>query len=206
MRPSDAPPRRFKTLVRSSGDLATLGDFAPHACPRPASSQWQTPSVRAGRKPRASRVRACEARPQAPHRPSGCPSGQLSLCPTSVTPLEAPLIGQDSSDNKPALGDGDKESEKFFRQRLQPRRVGKGAPSRRAHHGQAKAVLMRKMVGTPSGAHSRDRWLCPPYGSGEPVMPTTPRRRRSPPRRRRSPCAPASLPARQCSRRRNAPA
>src|ERR1043166_9180969 len=32
-----APPRRLKTLVRSSGDVATLGDFAPHACPRPAS-------------------------------------------------------------------------------------------------------------------------------------------------------------------------
>src|ERR1051326_347387 len=70
MRPSDAPPRRLKTLVRSSGDLATLGDFAPHACPRPASSQWQTPSVRAGRTPRDSRERACEARPQAPH-PTG---------------------------------------------------------------------------------------------------------------------------------------
>src|SRR4051794_17127005 len=40
-------------------------------------------------------VGACEARSQAPHRPSGCPSGQLSLCPASVTPLEAPLTGQD---------------------------------------------------------------------------------------------------------------
>jgi hypothetical protein len=65
------------------------GVFAPLACPRPASSQWQTP-LRAGRKPRASRQRACEARPQAPHRPSGHPSGQLSLCPTSGSPLEAP--------------------------------------------------------------------------------------------------------------------
>src|ERR1043165_3404042 len=35
--PPGAPPRRLKTLVRSSGDLATLGDFAPHACPRPAA-------------------------------------------------------------------------------------------------------------------------------------------------------------------------
>ena len=43
--PPGAPPRRLKTLVRSSGDLATLGDFAPHACPRPASSQWQSPVV-----------------------------------------------------------------------------------------------------------------------------------------------------------------
>ncbi len=68
--PPGAPPRRLKTPVRSSGDVATLGDFAPHACPRPASSQWQTPYVRAGRKPGASRDRACEARPQAPH-PAG---------------------------------------------------------------------------------------------------------------------------------------
>src|SRR3954453_6976938 len=28
--PLGVPPRRLKTLVRSSGDLATLGDFAPH--------------------------------------------------------------------------------------------------------------------------------------------------------------------------------
>ena len=48
-----------------------------------------------GRLPKAPRVHACEAWPRAPHRPSSCPSGQLSLCPTSVTPLEAPLIGQD---------------------------------------------------------------------------------------------------------------
>jgi hypothetical protein len=43
--PFGAPSRRLKTLVRSSGDVATLGDFAPHACPRPASSQWQSPVV-----------------------------------------------------------------------------------------------------------------------------------------------------------------
>jgi hypothetical protein len=49
-----------------------------------------------GRLPKAPRVHACEAQPRAPHRPSGCPSGQLSLCPTSVTPLEAPLTGQDT--------------------------------------------------------------------------------------------------------------
>jgi hypothetical protein len=50
-----------------------------------------------GRLPKAPRVHACEAQPRAPHRPSGCPPGQLSLCPASVTPLEAPLIGQDAS-------------------------------------------------------------------------------------------------------------
>src|ERR1041385_1560705 len=31
-----APPRRLRTLVRASGDVAP-GDFAPLACPRPAS-------------------------------------------------------------------------------------------------------------------------------------------------------------------------
>src|SRR6266478_6329246 len=39
------------------------GVFAPLACPRPASSQWQT-QLRAGRKPKASRVRACEHVPR----------------------------------------------------------------------------------------------------------------------------------------------
>src|ERR1044072_2704266 len=34
--PPGAPPRRLKTPVRSSGVVATLGDFAPHACRRPA--------------------------------------------------------------------------------------------------------------------------------------------------------------------------
>jgi hypothetical protein len=59
-----------------------------------------------GRLPKAPRVHACEAWPRAPHRPSGCPSGQLSLCPTSVTPLEAPLTGQDTSRISEVLGTG----------------------------------------------------------------------------------------------------
>ena len=67
----------------------------PFACPvQPLKA---APRSGHGRLPRASRVRACEARPQAPHRPSGCPSGQLSLCPTSGSPLEAPLTEQDAS-------------------------------------------------------------------------------------------------------------
>src|SRR3954447_4435352 len=88
----------LRTLVRASGDVATLGDFAPHACPRPASLSGR-PLLRAGRKPRASRVRACEARPLAPHPTGlGYPApAKLSLCPTSGSPLEAPLTGQDAS-------------------------------------------------------------------------------------------------------------
>src|SRR5437588_1013675 len=33
----------LKALVRASGDSATLGDFAPHACPRPASFGGRPP-------------------------------------------------------------------------------------------------------------------------------------------------------------------
>src|SRR4051812_17683851 len=96
MRPSDAPPRRLKTLVRSSGDLATLGDFAPHACPRPASSQWQT---LAGRTETQGLPGAClrGTLPGAASTIGIAPSGQLSLCPTSGSPLEAPPHGQDGS-------------------------------------------------------------------------------------------------------------
>src|SRR3954471_11938527 len=70
--------RRLKTLVRSSGDVATLGDFAPHACPRPATLVAE-PRSGPGRKPRASRVRACEARPRAPHRPLRVTPSQPAL-------------------------------------------------------------------------------------------------------------------------------
>src|SRR3979409_1388286 len=52
-----------------------------------------------GRLPKAPRCHACEAQPQAPHPTGlGYPApAKLSLCPTSVTPLEAPLTGQDAS-------------------------------------------------------------------------------------------------------------
>ncbi len=52
-----------------------------------------------GRLPKAPRCHACEAQPQAPHPTGlGYPAPvKLSLCPTSVTPLEAPLTGQDAS-------------------------------------------------------------------------------------------------------------
>src|SRR5947209_543190 len=88
--PPGAPPRRLKTLVRASGDVDPSGDFAPPTCPRPASFGGRP--FRAGRIPRASRARACEARPQAPHPAGlGYPSpAKLSLCPTSGSPLEAP--------------------------------------------------------------------------------------------------------------------
>ena len=68
--------------------------FALSLQSRPAI-EGSAPCSGHGRLPKAPRVHAYEAWPRAPHQPSGCPSGQLSLCPTSVTPLEAPLIGQD---------------------------------------------------------------------------------------------------------------
>src|SRR3954464_11820191 len=118
--PPGAPPRRLKTLVRSSGDVATLGDFAPLACPRPATLVAE-PRSGPGRKPRASRVRACEARPQAPHPAGlGYPAPvKLSLCPTSGSPLEAPPHWTGHGQDKAGSGPGDKESQKFFPQSTQ---------------------------------------------------------------------------------------
>jgi hypothetical protein len=81
----------FRAQARASSPSRQVSP--PFTCPvQPFKA---APRSGPGRLPKASRVRACEARPQAPHQPSGCPSGQLSLCPTSVTPLEAPLTGQD---------------------------------------------------------------------------------------------------------------
>jgi hypothetical protein len=52
-----------------------------------------------GRLPKAPRVCVCETQPRAPHPTGlGYPApAKLSLCPTSVTPLEEPLIGQASN-------------------------------------------------------------------------------------------------------------
>src|SRR6201990_1232363 len=101
--------------------LAIQAGFRPpFACPvQPLKA---APRSGHGRLPKAPRVHACEAWPRAPHQPSGCPSGQLSLCPTSVTPLEAPLIGQDTSRISEVLGTGIRNAKKFFRKQLQVRR------------------------------------------------------------------------------------
>src|SRR5947199_1721166 len=103
MRPSDAPPRRLlRPWYRASGTGASklaiqAGFRPPFTCtPQPFKAE---PRSGLGRLPKASRVRACEARPRAPHPTGlGYPAPiKLSLCPTSVTPLEAPLTGQDPS-------------------------------------------------------------------------------------------------------------
>src|SRR3954452_23555417 len=100
MRLSDAPSRDLWLRDRSSGDLAALrhDGFPPLPVPvQPSSgraSYWARTS-----NPSSLRVCACEAQPRTPHPTGlGCPApAKLSLCPTSVTPLEAPLIGQDAS-------------------------------------------------------------------------------------------------------------
>jgi hypothetical protein len=60
-------PRRLKTPVRSSGDVASRR-FRAAACPRPATPVAE-PRSGPGRKPEASRVRGATLapRPQAPH-------------------------------------------------------------------------------------------------------------------------------------------
>jgi hypothetical protein len=66
--------------------------------PRPATSVAE-PRIGPGRETLSLRVCACEAQPRTPHPTGlGYPApAKLSLCPTSVTPLEAPLTGQDAS-------------------------------------------------------------------------------------------------------------
>jgi hypothetical protein len=85
--------------------LAIQAGFRPpFACPvQPLKA---APRIGHGRLPKAPRVCVCETQPRAPHQPSGYPSGQLSLCPASVTPLEAPLIGQDGRTIKPPASAG----------------------------------------------------------------------------------------------------
>jgi hypothetical protein len=67
--------------------------FPAAACPRPATSVAE-PRIGPGRQPLSLRVCACEAQPRTPHPTGlGYPApAKLSLCPTSVTPLEAPLM------------------------------------------------------------------------------------------------------------------
>ena len=81
--------------------------FPAAACPRPANFSGGAPYwARTGTL--SLRVCACEAQPRTPHPTGlGYPApAKLSLCPTSVTPLEAPLTGQDPSRIREVLGTG----------------------------------------------------------------------------------------------------
>src|ERR1700742_2103846 len=108
---SDAPSQRFLSLgpnfrAQARANSPSRQVSPPFTCPvQPLKAE---PRSGPGRLPKASRVRACEARPQAPHPTgSGYPSpAKLSLCPPSVTPLEAPLIGQDTGRISEVLGAG----------------------------------------------------------------------------------------------------
>src|SRR4051794_14716959 len=100
---SDAPSQRLlRPWDRASGTGASklaiqAGFRPPFPCtPQPFKAE---PRSGLGRLPKAPRVHACEAWPRAPHPTGlGYPApAKLSLCPTSVTPLEAPLTGRDGS-------------------------------------------------------------------------------------------------------------
>src|ERR1700704_5907049 len=93
-------------FFRGLGCLAARR-FPAAACPRPATSVAE-PLNGPGRQPLSLRVCACEAQPRTPHPTGlGYPSpAKLSLCPTSVTPLEAPLTGQDPSRISEVVGTG----------------------------------------------------------------------------------------------------
>ena len=73
---------------------------------------------RAARQPRAPKARRSASQRSTNHQAidrSGAPrSSQLSLRPLRIASRKRPLVGQDGSDNKSVLGDGDKECEKFF--------------------------------------------------------------------------------------------
>ena len=87
--------------------LAIQAGFRPpFACtPQPFKAE---PHSGLGRLPKAPRVDACEAWPRAQHPTGlGYPApAKLSLCPTSVTPLEAPLTGQDTTRISEVVGTG----------------------------------------------------------------------------------------------------
>ena len=99
--PGTVLPAQARTEARHPGRLSpTL-----HPPVQPLKAE---PRSGLGRLPSASRVHACEAQPRAPHPTGlGYPApAKLALCPTSVTPLEAPLTGQDAVRIRQVLGCG----------------------------------------------------------------------------------------------------
>jgi hypothetical protein len=96
--PSDVPPQRFLRpwglTYRHRREQARHPGRLPHPSPAPSQPFKAEPRSGLGRLPKAPRVHACEAWPRAPHPTGlGYPAPiKLSLCPTSVTPLEAPLM------------------------------------------------------------------------------------------------------------------
>jgi hypothetical protein len=152
LKPWSVLPGTWQTPV----EALEHGVFAPLACPRPASSQWQT-QLRAGRKPRASRVRACEHVPRRRIDLRVAPPASSRSVPLPNASRSAPHWTGHEQDKR-GSGDGDKEcknlmlmNENSFARRCsgkpcgssgqwnfspcgQNRRAGKGAARRRAHH------------------------------------------------------------------------
>jgi hypothetical protein len=99
--PLSVPPRRllrpWDLTYRHRREQARHPGRLPHPSPAPSQPFKAEPRSGLGRLPRAPRVCVCETQPRAPHPTGlGYPApAKLSLCPTSVTPLEAPLTGQD---------------------------------------------------------------------------------------------------------------
>ena len=125
--PLSVPPRRLlRPWDLTSGHRRETSSLIQAGYPalrrHPSSHLRRGPVVGPDGYPRP-RVRACEAWPRARHPTgSGYPSpAKLSLCPTSVTPLEAPLIGQDASRISEVLGTGIRNCKIFFRLHLQAR-------------------------------------------------------------------------------------
>src|SRR5882757_4496223 len=112
------PRKRLPTLPRSvlkpwsvlpgtwqaPEEVLEHGVFAPLACPRPASSQWQTLT---GRTETQGLPGWC-LRGTSPGAASafGLPLQPALALPHFRTPLEAPLTGQDTSRISEALGAG----------------------------------------------------------------------------------------------------
>jgi len=102
--PLSVPPRRLKTLVRASGDLA-CSDFAPLACPRPASLSGRP--LFKGRTDTQGLPSPC-LRGTSPGAASafGLPLRPALALSRFRTPHEAPLTGQDASRIREVWGTG----------------------------------------------------------------------------------------------------
>src|SRR3954467_12737341 len=117
MRLSDAPSRDLWLRDRASGDLAALrhDGFPPLPVPvRPTSVA--EPLIGPGRqplKPPSLRLRGTAADAASDRLGLPRPGQAFALSHFSNASRSAPH-GQDGSDNKSALGDGDKECEIFF--------------------------------------------------------------------------------------------
>ena len=101
--PLGVPPRRllrpWDRFFRARARVSSPSRWLSPPFTRLVQPLKAAPRSGHGRLPKAPRVHASEAWPRAPHPTGlGYPApAKLSLCPTSGSPLEAPLTGQDTS-------------------------------------------------------------------------------------------------------------